>query len=77
MRLPLPVKSLRDPLIDAVDGHASATTQNLTQLEAPEELRRSYCVVTLGVVATGALTAHEAMIRVDTVRSLEALARHA
>jgi hypothetical protein len=54
MRLPLPVKSLRDPLIDAVDGHASATTQNLTQLEAPEELRRSHRVATLGAVATGA-----------------------
>jgi hypothetical protein len=55
--------------------------QNLTQLErnveALEELRRSHRVATLGAVATGSLTADEAMVRVDTVRSLEALTRHA
>jgi phosphate:Na+ symporter len=65
----------------AVDGHGSLTMQNLTQLERNvrtlEELRRSHRVATLGAVATGALTADEAMVRVDTVRSLEALTRHA
>jgi phosphate:Na+ symporter len=64
-----------------VDGLASLTMQNLTQLErnveALEELRRSHRVATLGAVATGSLTADEAMVRVDTVRSLEALTRYA
>jgi phosphate:Na+ symporter len=64
-----------------VDGLASLTMQNLTQfernVEALEELRRSHRVATLGAVATGSLTTDEAMVRVDTVRSLEALTRHA
>jgi phosphate:Na+ symporter len=41
------------------------------------ELRRSHRRATLGAVANGILTADVAIIRVDTLRSLEALAYHA
>ena len=41
------------------------------------DLRRAHRSATLGAVANGTLTADAAMVRVDTVRSLEALAHHA
>src|SRR6516162_2991452 len=41
------------------------------------ELRRSHRRATLGAVANGTLTADVAIVRVDTLRSLEALAYHA
>jgi phosphate:Na+ symporter len=41
------------------------------------ELRRTHRSATLGAVANGTLTADAALVRVDTVRSLEALAYHA
>jgi phosphate:Na+ symporter len=45
-----------------------------TELEKLERTRRS---VTLGAVANGSLTADAAILRVDTLRSLQALVRHA
>ena len=42
-----------------------------------QELQRSHRSATLGAVASGTLTADAAIVRVDMVRSLEALARHA
>jgi len=41
------------------------------------EMRRADRVTTLSAVATGALTAGEAMVRVDTLRRLETIAYHA
>jgi phosphate:Na+ symporter len=41
------------------------------------DLRCAHRAATLSAVANGALTADEAIVRVDTVRSLEALAHHA
>jgi phosphate:Na+ symporter len=41
------------------------------------ELRSAHRSATLSAAATGALTADEAIVRVDTVRRLEALAHHA
>ncbi len=53
----------------------------LTELEACSmqlgELRRAHRSATLGAVANGTLTADAALVRVDTVRSLEALSHHA
>jgi phosphate:Na+ symporter len=42
-----------------------------------EQLQRTHRSATLGAVANGTLTADAAIVRVDTVRSLQALARHA
>jgi phosphate:Na+ symporter len=42
-----------------------------------ENLQRSHRSATLGAVANGTLTADAAITRVDTLRSLQALARHA
>jgi phosphate:Na+ symporter len=42
-----------------------------------EELQRTHRSATLGAVANGMLTADAAIVHVDAVRSLEALARHA
>jgi phosphate:Na+ symporter len=42
-----------------------------------KELQRTYRGTTLSAVATGALTADKAIVRVDNVRRLEALANHA
>jgi phosphate:Na+ symporter len=57
------------------------TEQTLAQMEncakALGELRKDHRSATLGSVATGGLTADEAIARVDTVRRLEALAYHA
>ena len=62
-------------------GSAVATDAALAQLERSatelSELRRSHRSATLGAVANGTLTADAAIVRVDTVRSLEALAHHA
>jgi phosphate:Na+ symporter len=58
-----------------------STAQAIAQLEqctkALGELRREHRSATLSSVASGALTADEAISRVDAVRRLEALAYHA
>src|SRR5262245_50397282 len=58
-----------------------STVEALVQLKhyATElsELRRTHRSATLSAVANGTLTADAAIVRVDTVRSLEALAHHA
>ncbi|TAI61205.1 Na/Pi cotransporter family protein, partial [Bradyrhizobium sp. Leo170] len=41
------------------------------------EMLRTHRSATLGAVANGTLTADAALVRVETVRSLEALSRHA
>jgi phosphate:Na+ symporter len=60
---------------------APSTEEALVRLERCatelEELRRTHRVATLSAVANGTLTADEAIVRVDTVRNLEALAYHA
>ena len=60
---------------------ASRTDQAMVQLEhcakTLGELQLDHRKVTLGSAAGGALSADEAIARVDTVRRLEALARHA
>jgi len=60
---------------------ATSTEPPLAQLERCAaklgELRRNSRTVTLGAVASGTLTADVAIARVDTLRSLEALAHHA
>jgi phosphate:Na+ symporter len=63
------------------DAAAVSTEQALVQLErcAAElkELQRGCRSATLGAVANGTLSADAAIIRVETLRSLEALAHHA
>jgi phosphate:Na+ symporter len=63
------------------DGLAMSAEQTLSQLQhcakALEELRRAHRSQTLGAVANGALTAGDAVARVEAVRILEALAHHA
>lgn len=63
------------------DAATTSTEDALVQLEhcakALGELQRSHRVATLSAVANGALTAGEAIARVDTVRRLEAFAYHA
>jgi phosphate:Na+ symporter len=58
----------------------TSTEQVLAQLESCaktlSELRRDHRSATLSSVASGAVTADEAITRVDTVRRLEALAYH-
>jgi len=65
----------------ATDAPAASTEEALARLKlnAAElsELRRTHRSATLGAVANGTLTADAAMARVETVRSVEALARHA
>jgi phosphate:Na+ symporter len=60
---------------------AVSTEEALAKLErcAMElgELRRTHRSATLGAVADGRLTADAAIVRVDTLRNLEALAHHA
>jgi phosphate:Na+ symporter len=59
----------------------ASTEQTLAQLEhwakALGELRRDHRSATLSSVASGAVTADEAIARVDAVQRLEALAHHA
>ncbi len=68
-------------LPDAPDPIAPADALDaMTQLErcakTLDELQQAHRKVTLGSVASGALSADEAIARVDTVRRLEALAHH-
>jgi phosphate:Na+ symporter len=67
-----------DPTLDTT---AMPTEEALHRLElcakALGELRRNYRSATLSAVANGVLTAGEAIVRVDTVRSLAALTHHA
>jgi phosphate:Na+ symporter len=70
------------PATDATPNAPAASTQeSLDQLErcAKElgELRRTHRSATLSAVASGALTAGEAIVRVERVRSFDALAHHA
>jgi len=79
----------RPPRATAAPSGANATSsaavvsteEALAQLEHSatqlEELQRSYRSTTLGAVANATLSADAAIVRVDTVRSLEALAHHA
>jgi phosphate:Na+ symporter len=64
-----------------VDAPMTSTEKALAHLERSakdlSELRRTHRAATLSAVANGALTASEAIVRVDTVRSLEAFAHHA
>jgi phosphate:Na+ symporter len=64
----------------ATSGEKS-TDEALVQLERSaaelEKLQRTHRSATLGAVANGTLTADAAIVRVDTVRSLQALAQHA
>jgi phosphate:Na+ symporter len=63
------------------DSSAASTGEALANLErcaqALGELRGAYRHTILSAVATGALTADQAVTRVDKVRNLEALAYHA
>src|SRR5262249_2879335 len=64
-----------------VAAHRASTEQALAQLEQGantlRELQGAHRKATLSSVAGGAMSADEAIARVDTVRRLEALARHA
>jgi len=63
------------------DANALSTDEALVQLERCatelETLQRTHRSTTLGAVASGTLTAEAAIVRVDTLRSLQALVRHA
>jgi len=73
--------------VEAVDAekevaaNGASTEQAMLELENCAEtlgtLQRAHRIVTLSSVADGAVSADEAIARVDTVRRLEALARHA
>jgi phosphate:Na+ symporter len=75
------------PPVEALDGekedaaNRAPTEQAMVQLEhcakTLSELQRAHRKVTLSSVAGGVVSADEAIARVDTVRRLEALARHA
>jgi phosphate:Na+ symporter len=60
----------------AVDAPA-ALVRLEQSAQALGELRLAHRSATLGAVATGALTADEAIVRVDAISRYEALARHA
>jgi phosphate:Na+ symporter len=67
---------------DGASGATAAPTEEaLVRLERSaaqlEEMQRSYRSTTLGAVADGTLSADAAILRVETVRSLQALAYHA
>src|SRR5262245_66579860 len=63
------------------EANGAATAHALVQLEqcarALREMQRAHRRMTLSSVAGGAVSADEAITRVDTVRRLEAFARHA
>jgi len=65
----------------ALDTPATSAEDALVRLErcakALVELRSTHRAATLSAVANGGLTASEAIVRVDRVRALEALAHHA
>lgn len=69
------------PVEALVAANGAATEQAMVQLEhcakALRELQRAHREATLSSAARGAVSADEAIARVDTVRRLEALARHA
>jgi phosphate:Na+ symporter len=76
----VPPTSAGSPGVDTA-GDGTAGEDALVQLErqakALGDLRRLHRSATLSAVANGELTTNEAIIRVDTVRRLEALANHA
>src|SRR5215469_16664457 len=76
---PAPVEGLDREKEGAASG--AGTEQAVVQLEhcakTLRELQLAHRQAILGSVAVGAVNADEAMARVDTVRRLEALARHA
>ena len=65
----------------ASGAKAPSTDEALVQLERCatelEKLQRTHRSATLGAVANATLTADAAIVRVDTLRSLRALAQHA
>jgi phosphate:Na+ symporter len=61
----------------AVVSSEEALVQVKRRATELQELQRSHRSATLGAVANGTLTADAAIVRVDMVRCLEALARHA
>lgn len=73
--------------VEALDGkkgvaaNGASSEQAMVQLEycakTLRELQRTHRKATLGSVAGGVVTTEEAIARVDTVRRLEELARHA
>jgi len=76
------IQSPRVTSLGAESGAAVVSTgEALVQVERCatelQELQRGYRRATLGAVANGTLTADAAIVLVDMVRSLEALARHA
>src|SRR5262252_6253239 len=76
---PATAKALDGEKVVAANG--LQTEQAMVQLEhcakTLRELQRAYRKVTLSSIAGGAVSADEAIARVDTVRRLEALARYA
>ena len=77
-----PEATLASQGTDAATGAAAVSTEEaLANLErcAMElgELRRTHRSATLGAVADGTLAADAAIVRVETLRNLEALAHHA
>jgi phosphate:Na+ symporter len=81
MRTAASVASEVEALPGAMQLSRATTEENLVLLSrcASElaELQPSHRSATLGAVANGTLTADAAIVRVDTVRSLEAFANHA
>src|SRR4029079_6688925 len=77
---PVTIRSGLLPTSTEVPANAGAQ-ESIAELErcanALSELRRSHRSTTLSEVAKGALTADQAIVRVDTVRNLEALTNHA
>jgi phosphate:Na+ symporter len=71
----------RSPTASAFGAKELSTDQALVQLECStkelEKLQLTHRSATLGAVASGTLTADAAIVRVDALRSLQALARHA
>jgi phosphate:Na+ symporter len=65
----------------ASKANALSSDERLAQLDRCatelEQLQRTHRRATLGAVAEGTLTADAAIVRVDTLRNLRALARHA
>lgn len=75
---------IRDGLAGATDTEnpvETAAQEQVAELQrcanALSELRRTHRSATLSDVAKGSLTADQAIVRVDTVRNLEALTNHA
>jgi phosphate:Na+ symporter len=78
--IPIKSRELSEVSFDS-PATSTSTKQKLLHLErcvtGLQELQGTYRSATLSAVATGALTADEAMIRVDAVRNLATLAFHA